>query len=263
MIDAFAERLYDNLRATEVNDLSSLKSFIQSELLDFDRNETASYTRKERKMRFVIGARHSNLGVFDVWVSAASRLHPVKKHALVGFEDMRYEYVAESMYRSEVPLVQGVFLGLHVMSIAESTSNFVKAPVSVVLLGSNGLTLENQELINDLQDRVKLFESQFDNLFLACPDTGLQPEEFIAKIREFNETVFQLRKDYTEAVLGDELTKGVDTINERLNLIPPGTMVSFLADALKNKLNPRRERKKIWKKRFASKKTENRNILTF
>ena len=62
-----------------------------------------------------------------------------------------------NFYRAGMPISQGVFLGLYLMWLAEQTSNYVKAPISVAVLKDNGLYFENQNNINAIDQKVRLF----------------------------------------------------------------------------------------------------------
>lgn len=79
-------------------------------------------------MRFLIGALSLIDGKSTLWATRACRLIPVTRYELVGFEDERYRFAAESYLRAntEITTVQGIFLGLHIMWLAEQTSNYVK-----------------------------------------------------------------------------------------------------------------------------------------
>lgn len=223
LIDSFAQRLQDNLGVASVQSLAELRSFIRKELLDFIKNEAAGYSRKDKDMHFIIGARSLVPPESDAWVTSASRLTPIDSYSMIGWEDYRYEDVLNRLYRPNIPIGQGIFLGLHLMSLAEQTSNFIKAPVTVVTIKDHEFRLIPQTQVDALQDRVKLFGSQFDALFLSCPDTGLQPPQFVERLKEFVDTVVHLRSEYTEETAQEMLTQGLDRINESFNLIPAGT----------------------------------------
>jgi hypothetical protein len=209
LIDSFVQRLQDNLGTATIKTLPELRDFIRQEMMDFNAREASSYSRKDREMRFVIGARSLGPAAAGAWVTSASRLTPIDGSTLIGWEDYRYTDVLTRLYRPGIPIGQGIFLGLHLMSLAEQTSNYIKAPVTVVTVKDHELKTIPQAQVDALQDRVKLFGSQFDALFLACPDTGLQPAQFVEKLKEFVETVVHLRGEYTEDSIQEMLTQGL------------------------------------------------------
>jgi hypothetical protein len=222
LIDAFEERLKQALQASQIESLEELRKLIHLELLDFQKNEAASYPRREQQMRFMIGAMSISQSKSAVWSTRASQLIPVTRYDLVGFEDERYKFAAEAYLRAagEITTAQGIFLGLYIMWLAEQTSNFVKAPISVVVVRDGGLFSERQEVVDALLERVKLFTAQFDLLFLACPDTSLQHGEFADKLNEFIRSVVHLRQEYVEEMVGKKIEEGLDKVNDPYTLIP-------------------------------------------
>ena len=231
LIDSFVQRLGDNLGTATAKSLLELRGFIRQELIDFNTHEAASYSRKDRKIRFIIGARSLDPPASIAWVTSTSRLTSIYSHALIGWEDYRYNEVIARLYRPSIPISQGIFLGLHLMSLAEQTSNYIKAPVTVVAVKDHALTPVPQSEVDALQERVKLFGSQFDALFLSCPDTGLQPAQFVERLKGFVDTVVYLRREYTEESVQEMLNGGLDKISDSFNSIPPGTTIVISPNA--------------------------------
>jgi hypothetical protein len=225
LIDSCTQRLHDNIATANIQTLPELKKFIERELLDFRKNEASDYSRHDRDMAFIIAARSVDPLACTAWISSASRLTEITEYAITGHEDYRYEYLLANLYRNDLTLTQGVFLGLHVMGIAEQTSNCIKAPVTVVTVKAGRLHEETQATIDQLVLRVKLFAAQTESMMLACADTGLGVQEFSAKFKEFVSTVALFRKEYLSAVIGEKIEQGLDTVNDDYNLIPPGTEI--------------------------------------
>jgi hypothetical protein len=151
----------------------------------------------------------------------------VDKYTLVGFGDERYKFAVEG-YLNPNPtptIAQGIFLGLYVMWLGEQTSNFVKSPVHVAVIKDSLIKREDQSKIDTLLQRVKVFSAQFDKLFLACPDTGLQNDDFAKRLREFAESIVQLRRDYVAEWVGNAVDTGLDKVLEQWNLVPTGTTI--------------------------------------
>ena len=157
LIDACTQRLHDNITSANIRTLPELKKFIEQDLLDFRKNEASDYSRSDKDMAFIIGARSVDPPACTAWLSSASRLTEITESAITGHEDYRYDYLLDNLYRSDLTLARGVFLGLHVMGIAEQTSNCIKAPVTVVTVKAGRLGEETQATIDQLVLRVKLF----------------------------------------------------------------------------------------------------------
>jgi len=227
LIDSLTQRLHDNIAAASFLSIPELKKFIEQELLDFRKNEASDYSRADKDMAFIIAAHSIKQPGCAVWISAASRLTEVTDFALTGHEDYRYDYLLTNLYRDNLTLAQGMFLGLHLMGIAEQTSNCIKAPVTVVRVRPNGMREETQSVIDQLVLRVKLFSSQTDSMMLACADTGLQPSEFGRQLKEFIATITHFRKEYVEMSLGEKIEQGLETVNDDYTLIPAGTTINY------------------------------------
>ncbi|MGD0860939.1 MAG: hypothetical protein ABR912_16720 [Terracidiphilus sp.] len=227
LIDAFEERLKSALSGNQIETLDALKELIHVELLDFQKNEASTYPKRERQMRYIIGATSISTSTCNVWTTRSSRLIEIDKYDLIGFEDERYKFAADGFLRASkgITIAQGIFLGLYVMWLAEQTSNYVKAPVAVVVVKNGGIFSEKPAKINSLLERVKLFGAQFDGLFLTCPDTGLQHGEFARRVEEFVKTLIQLRKEYVEEWVGQAVEEGLDKVIEMFPLVPTGTQI--------------------------------------
>lgn len=227
LIDAFEDRFKAALQGNTVGSLDALKELIHRELLDFQKTEAVAYPRREREMRLLIGARANLHSKSILWATSASRLIPVTRFELIGFEDERYRFAAEAYLRAtaEITTAQGIFLGLYIMWLAEQTSNYVKAPVNVIVVRDGGIFTEKQSKIDALLERVKVFSAQFDRIFLACPDTGLQPSDFVSRLNEFVKSIVHLRQEYVEEWVGQAVSDGLDKIIDPYPLIAPGTTI--------------------------------------
>lgn len=229
LIDAFEERFRDELSQNQgVSSLKTLKDLFHTEFEDFQKTEAASHSASERRMRFVVGARLLATGERALWASKATRLKVVDKYTLVGFWDERYKFAVEGYLKpNPTPTIaQGIFLGLYVMWLGEQTSNYIKSPVHVAIIKNGQIIRERQDKIDAMFQRVKLFSAQFDKLFLACPDTGLQNNDFAARLRSFVETIVTLRQEYVQEWVEQAIQIGLDKIVESYNLAPTGmTMI--------------------------------------
>jgi hypothetical protein len=226
LLDSFEVRLKRNLdSARELRSIDALKEFIEHEILDFRKTEAKVFPKRDQQMRFIIGANSASESRCAMWSTSASRLADVDTYALVGFEDERYEYAISNLFRSDITIAQGIFLGLYVMWLAEQTSNYVKSPITVAVLKNGLVESQPKKKIEALLARVKIFSSQFESFFLACPDTGIQPTEFAGKLKEFIDTIWSLRKEYVEESVGQFLDEGLDRVIESFPLVAPGTTI--------------------------------------
>ena len=225
VIDGFIAKLRKDGKRLASSDLEQLAEWLHGEVKLFLKEQGIRVSKSDERMRFVIGARSKSLNKCSLWSTAAAQLIEIDEDpVLVGFKDFRYEYAVQNLYHRDITVAQGIFLGLYVLSLAEQTSNYVKRPVSVVVIRDNGIYPQAKELITELHNRVQLFASHFEKLFLSCPDTGLQRGEFAEKLNEFVKSIVHLRKEYVEEWVGHAVEEGLDKVNDPFNLIPLGTM---------------------------------------
>lgn len=225
LIDAFVGRFSQTYQQSEIAELDSAVEVFKEELLAFAKEKRVHIRKIDSTFRFLLGAHSEKDKKCRLWKTITGDPIEVMDYALAGVEDERYEYSVRNFYRTGMPISQGVFLGLYLMWLAEQTSNYVKAPISVAVLKNNGLHFEEQNKINFIDQKVRLFTAQFEAQFLACSDTGLQGEEFGNRLREFGKTVVQFRRDYIEEWVGHALDVGLDKIIEAWTQIPPGTTI--------------------------------------
>jgi 20S proteasome alpha/beta subunit len=223
LIDAFVKRVETNLANKALKTTEELEGFLHRELLDFRNNETSAYPRRDRSMEFIIAATSQESGL-AVWNTKASRLIPVKEYAVMGWVEPYYEHIVKRLYRPNMPVMQGIFLGLYLMDIASKTSNYVNGPVTLVVARKTGLWMEPSDNFSKLAERVSLFSSQIDSMLLACPDTSLYTETFKEQLREFGETVLRLREEYLMEA-AEDLAQRVRSYHSPYPAIPPGTLV--------------------------------------
>lgn len=225
VIDACAEWIQQAVTGTQITSLPALKEFIQHQLRDFNKAHKDDFTKAQRRIELLIGAS-TRIPPHEagLWISRATLLKDVNDYALTGYNDERYEHAVQNLYRPDLTMAQAVFLGISVILLAERTCNTVRHPIFVAIVkGAGGITLEKQSKIDALTTRVELFAAQFDQFFLTCPDTGLQPSEFAEKMNEFIRSIIHLRREYVEEWVEQAVEEGLDKIIEPYALIAPGT----------------------------------------
>jgi hypothetical protein len=224
LVDGFVARIKKTARGVRSLDFDSLADWMHSELSAYLKQQGIRPSRASHKIRFVIAAQSKTLNRCEMWSTCGASVTEVAEYSIIGFEDYRYEYAVQNLYQPQgITIAQGIFLGLFVMSLAEQTSNYVRRPISVVVVKDNGIYTQPKELITELHNRVQLFASHFDKLFLACPDTGLQYGEFAEKVNEFVRSIGHIRREYVEEMLGKKIEEGLDKVNDPYSLIPAGT----------------------------------------
>jgi len=225
LIDAFVARLSKSYSGSDIAELDSAQQVVKDELAAFAKEKGVRIRKIDGSVRLLFGTHSEKDKQCGLWKTVTGDPVEVHDYALIGAEDERYDYAIRNFYRRDMPISQGVFLGLYLMWLAEQTSNYVKAPISVAILKNNGLQFEDQDKIASIDQKVRLFTTQFEAQFLACSDTGLQGEEFGKRLVEFGVTVAEFRREFIEEWVGHAIDTGLDRVVEQWNPIPAGTTV--------------------------------------
>ena len=224
LIDAFVERFKRTLSGSQIRELDSFRELFKNEIFAFAKEQHIRIGKIHDKLRF-LAAAYAPDEQFAVWRTAAGEPIEVQDKALVGFNDRRYEYALDNLYRPGIPMSQGVFLGLYLMWLGEQTSNSIKAPITVATLTRAGIRFEDQNKVNRIDQKVRLFTAQFERQFLACSDTGLQNSEFADSFKDFGRTIVQFRSDFIREWAERAIENGLDRMVEAWNEAPAGTMI--------------------------------------
>jgi hypothetical protein len=224
LVDSFVRQLEANVSDSSLSTLKELEKFCNKELSDFRKAEAAIYPRRIlRRMEFVIAATALPEKAVQVWRTAASRLIPVEDNALIGWQPELYKQIAGRLYRPNMPLVQGIFFGLHLLTLADDTSTFVGSPFTVIIARENGLWLDKKHNINNMLSRLSVFSEQFDEVMLAFPDISLNDALFREKLAQFERDILELRESYFKATMRAMAAEGFATCNDPYARIPLGT----------------------------------------
>lgn len=224
LVDSFVRRFEMGVTKSQFSTLDELEEFGNRELMDFRDVEAHTYSAEQMaRMEFLVAARTIAAPSVQVWRTAASRLIPVEDKALIGWEPELYKHVATRLYRSNMPLVQGIFLGLHLLSLAKDTSTFVSEPYTVIVARENGIWLDKKSNIENMLSRLSIFSEQFDEVMLAFPDISLNETLFRQKLLQFERDILELRESYFKATMQTMMTEGLNTCNDPYARIPAGT----------------------------------------
>jgi len=226
LIDAFVSRLEGTFDGSELTELIHLKELLKDDVLAFAEEQQVPISEIDDNLRFMIGVHSPESNKCALWETSAGYPIEVNTFALVGYEDERYKYAAQNFYRPNMPTSQAVCLGLYIMWLAEQTSPYVKAPITVVILKNGGINFVDPTKIGFLDHKVRVFTAEFEAQFMACADTSLQGTEFSERLTEFAKTIIQFRRDYIEEWVGHLLDQGLDkTVESFKGAVPLGTTI--------------------------------------
>jgi hypothetical protein len=189
LIEGFTAKLKQRLDADSVSDLAVFRNIVEKRLAHFYSNDVATYpTEDENKVhKFIIAARCKTTGEFEVWGTRHTTLVPVTSYELAGVEDDLYDHIAKRLYHDRITFSQAMIAGVHLFSVAESTSTFIRSPIQVAAVWKNGIQLEAAENVTAVRDRLEAYEleKRMNEIFLACADTSMSVERFDAMLFHF------------------------------------------------------------------------------
>ena len=226
LIDAIVHQVESKIEGSSIRTLPELKDLVRTELLDSRRNDARLYPRKYRDIRFVICARSLTAPALEVWHTSDSQLVPVEEYCLVGWDEELYEHAAKRLYQPGIPIARALLLGIYLLELAENTSNYVRGPTSALVARENGLWLLKADRGAALAERIRAFTAAVDRLVLACPDISTSEEEFAQKLKDFQETILELRTDYLQSIAKRMVLQDLESYQSPYPEIPPGTVLT-------------------------------------
>jgi len=200
LIEGFATRLKERLDRDNASDIQDLKRLMEHRLPLFYRNEVANYPcPDENKLhKFIVGAWSSVTKDFAVWAAPYDMLIPVTSYELAGVEYELYNYLAQRLYYPDMAFSQAILAGLYLLTVAEATSSFVRAPYRVAVISERGIEMEKDPNVRAITERLVAYERRVNALFLACADTSIAVPDFEDLIDDFKTTASALHRDHID-----------------------------------------------------------------
>ena len=197
LVEAFELRITSTLSASQATTIAEFKAVVQSELLDYVKNEVAAFLRKkDAQIRFVIGARAIQANECGCWITKASRLKRVTSFELLGVDEPIYRHLAKRLYSDNLTIGQALRACLYLLSIAKATSTAVGGQSSLAILCDYKLNMESREYINEAEEHLQELTAANDKVSVALPDLGMSAIEFEATLQEFSREAWAIRKKY-------------------------------------------------------------------
>lgn len=154
LIDAFIVKFRRHLEATPISSIGQFVGETEAALAKFYVNDVAACPDKDKEIDLVIGAYVPGSKEYNVWRSAYAALVPVedRQPILVGWEEDIYYRTIDRLCFLGMTLPQAILASIYTLIVAEDTSNYVRGPMSVVLLSRNGVFEEPPEEIKRKAD---------------------------------------------------------------------------------------------------------------
>jgi len=96
---------------------------------------------------------------------------------------------------------QAVLAGLHLFTIAESTSTYIRGPIQVVAISRNGISMEKPEYVQLMQNHLRAYERDMDQVFLACADTSIAVHDLQNILSEFSANAAEMHRDHIDGMM--------------------------------------------------------------
>jgi hypothetical protein len=200
LIEGFTAKLKERLDADNASDINDVKQLMERRLPHFFNLEVANYpcADEEKLHKFIVAAHSTVDRKFQVWASRNTVLIPVTSYEIAGVEDKLYDYVARQFYRPNMKFSQAILAGLYVLTVAESTSSYVRSPFQTAVIWAGGIETEKDENTKAIVERLKQYENKINDLFLACADIEVGVPEFEDQVDDFKKTASRLHQDHID-----------------------------------------------------------------
>ena len=183
LIVAFIEKLKRKLESSAIASVNDFVNLAEVELLDFYSSNVA--VAEDKSLSMFLAAAFRATGEFGVWLQRYVTLVPITEPTLEGWAHKLYEKTLERVCHAELTTEQATLAGIHVLSVAEATSNYVRGPMSVVVIDERGIQPEESEYIKDMAERFSSYEDKLSRIFLTCANTTVEAVALEDLIEEF------------------------------------------------------------------------------
>ncbi len=233
LIDSFSPVLAKALAALgEDPSMEAVDSKIEHTLKGFYYSDVAVCPAppEDKQIKLLIAVSLPERNACRMWVSENIRLRRIETFEVIGYAEALYVQSLKKLYKNSLSLAQGVLIGVNVLTLAEETSIYIKSPFSVAVVRGNSIAMEEKDYIEIIAERLRLYESHLNDLFLACADTAISPKSFEDLLGTVVGEIALLRKNHLDAAVERMLGIGLGKMVAPYAQIPPGTFIRGLAD---------------------------------
>jgi hypothetical protein len=154
------------------SDVRHFEELFESELADFYKTDWADCpdAKKYKGLKMLVAVTSLPTFEWRLFVTQERRLSPVVNSCFIGDDDPLYFAVAKGFTRPALKTKQAVLIGLHVLSLADKTSNSVKGPFHVAVINRFGVHMETPGFVQYLIERLDDFAERTNALLLSIAD---------------------------------------------------------------------------------------------
>ena len=228
LIDSFIVRAHRAIEKDIENaSAEHLRTLLEDELADFQIKDVVACTDDNKSFQLFIGYCCAATKEHGVWISKNVVLEDLREPALIGDAHELYSEIVDRLFAPGMTVPQAILVSLHVLTIAEATSNSVKGPFSVAIIRENGIWMDDPPFIVDMVSRLKDIEAWTNHVLLACADTSISPGKLGELLTEFSARAVGLHQAQIQRVAQMQVDKGLFIINDSHPRLPPGTRLTI------------------------------------
>jgi hypothetical protein len=228
LIDSFILVLERKLATVSGVALTDFVSSTEDALSDFYGTDVALWPdENDRFVKMIFAAAPKIGGDSGVWLQKHIRLSPLVAPELVGVEESLYDNTLKRVCGDGPAVQQGILAALYVLTMAEQTSNSVRAPMTVVVIRPNGIWPEREEYVETMTERLRAYEKHLSAIFMACADTSVSPKTLEKQLNEFASNAISLHTAQIQRVAQMQIDEGLYIVNDSHPRLPPGTVLSI------------------------------------
>lgn len=203
LVDGFTDSFVEHVSDwQELLSGSEIKSKIRTLLNDYHRNEIALSAAfdDDKHLTFLICVKPKTGSTVHLWKAVGPTVREVNDLTLLGWEEPMYWREASRLYSPDLPLSEGILLGVHLFSSAKETSNVISGETRIIVVRESGMYVLAEAEVKELEQRVKLFADMSDELLLAMPDVTVTPEELEKYLDDFKTAAMHLHDQFFIAI---------------------------------------------------------------
>jgi 20S proteasome alpha/beta subunit len=203
LADSLVDRLFDALASTKKE--KDVLPAIRTTLIDFHRNEVALYPCDDsgKRVGLVMGLQLS--GDPMLLHSDATALRRVREFAVIGY-GAELKYLAQQLYRRNMPLKHGVLIAMHLARMAREYVQGCGGESRVATLSNHKTEILHKFDVWADEQLFSALSDVYRAVLLSIPDCDISEEAFENCVNWFVEKAWKARSDMVQ---GREFNKEI------------------------------------------------------
>jgi hypothetical protein len=234
LLDSFLTRLARAVTG-KINSIHEFGSTVETVLLSFYKSDVSLCPYPGKSAGFLIGACHASSKQYEAWVTENITIRKLRddEPELLGWDEPLYRHTAKRFFSMGMSTAQAVLAGVYVMTVAGSTSNYIRDPFNVAIIRDTGIWMEPDAFVSDISLRLQDYDRRVHEILLACADTSISVVDLKNTLSQFTETAADLHRSQIDKFV-EALSLGTVTQSDnpypklpRPNLLHWGPKIGF------------------------------------